>query len=470
MQLKKIAQYTLLRKIGEGGFGEVFLAQNGVSYFALKLIPSNKSEREIKALESYLKLTKRDNANIVEILDWGTLNDYFYYVMPLADPMESSKSFAFEDVRWTEKSLSRLIEERSENPNAGWFSKDEISSTISNIIDAADFVNKSGFVHRDIKPSNVLFFGGKARLADFGLLEDDKRGLSRIGTAMYSAPAWYLNSGGNPDMYGIVATFYTLISGNYPESMGNPNYLMPQKERNKSDKKFIGQYEHWHRCILRAISGNPKDRFLSFRDFKAALLSDDFEESKRWNSEYANPIKKRVTLYAFIATLLVVSTLLTFSYSISTDADNISTEKFLEGKSDEFVSTFLYGKVMPRSVKEPLGKPRSIMSYDIWLRNSYSKMLKDLESYCADYEYAQRHLDEYKEYRISENVYVRVSGSTLIERYSRIFKKYETITKSPLLMYEYYYDEENSKSSDDACNFYFNTPQHSPESLTNKIN
>ena len=141
MQLKKVAQYTLLRKIGEGGFGEVFLAQNGVSYFALKLIPSNKSEREIKALESYLKLTKRDNANIVEILDWGTLNDYFYYVMPLADPMESSKSFAFEDVRWTEKSLSRLIEERSENPNAGWFSKDEISSTISNIIDAADFVN-----------------------------------------------------------------------------------------------------------------------------------------------------------------------------------------------------------------------------------------------------------------------------------------------------------------------------------------
>lgn len=470
MQLKNVAKYTLLRKIGEGGFGEVFLAQKGVSYFALKLIPSDKSEREIKAFESYLKLAKRGNANLVEILDWGTHNDYFYYVMPLADPMGSSKSFAFEDVRWTEKSLSKLIEERTENPNADWFSKDEIISIISNIVDSADFINKNGFVHRDIKPSNVLFFGGEARLADFGLLQDDRRDVSRIGTAMYSAPAWYLNSGGNSDMYGVVATFYTLISGNYPESMGNPNYLMPQKTRNKVDKKFIEQYEHWHRCILRAVSGNPQDRFLSFQDFKSALLSSDFEESKRWSAGYSNSSRKRIALYILIAALTIIFTLLTFSHSIFTDADKIGIEKFLAAKNDEFVSTFRYGKVIPRSVKEPLEGPRFIMPYGAWLKNNYSRMLKDLKSYCADYEYAKRHLDEHKEYRISENVYMRVSGKTLIEGYSHIFKKYKALTKSPLFMYEYYYDRENSASSNDVCNFYFNTPQHSSDSLTNKTN
>ena len=51
-----------------------------------------------------------------------------------------------------------------------------------------------------------------------------------------------------------------------------------------------------------------------------------------------------------------------------------------------------------------------------------------------------------------------------------IFKKYKALTKSPLFMYEYYYDRENSASSNDVCNFYFNTPQHSSDSLTNKSN
>lgn len=281
---RKIAGYTLLRKIGEGGFGSVYLArrEGAEGFFALKLIEGGSDERELRAIEKYATLP--DRTNLVEILDYGIADDAAFFVMPLADALETPHAFPPTDFRWQEKSLWNLCEQRRERLREPWFSREEIAEIIAPVFDAAIALGDCGLLHRDIKPANVLFFGGKAKLADFSLLERDRRSLSHLGTPLFAAPAWFLNSGGNPDAYGLATTLYTLASGNLPDVIGRAAFLFPEGAEEKFSEEAREHRLHLHRCILRAIAENPADRFVSLADFKAAVLSDDFERSRMFKT------------------------------------------------------------------------------------------------------------------------------------------------------------------------------------------
>lgn len=233
--IPKIANYEIFREIGEGGYGKVYLAKlkNRDGYVALKVIASKGVEREEKALEKFLKIS--DRACMAEILEIGSSKDFLYYSSPLADPLD--ESFQPEDFRWQPKSLQNLIDKKLTDSSPEWFSNSEILEIISPIFDAAIALGESNLLHRDIKPDNILFFGGKAKLSDFGLVDKDVRSLSNIGTPLYIAPSWYVGKGGNPDAYGIAATLYTLISGNLPDTLGRPAYRFPEKEIPDSERE-----------------------------------------------------------------------------------------------------------------------------------------------------------------------------------------------------------------------------------------
>ena len=272
----QVSGYRILRKIGSGGFGTVYLAQKaGASdYVAFKFIPTSQARRERQALEKYIRFP--DKRNWAQITDWGDAGDAIFYVMPLADVLPGRELFAPEDFRWQEASLQKLIDRRLASPHEPWFSREEILGFIEPIFDAAIALGEGGLLHRDIKPANILFFGGKAKLADFGLLDDDRRSLSRIGTPLYSAPSWFAGSGGNPDAYGLATTLYSLMTGNLPDTIGRAAYRFPEKWREDVAPELREQWLHWHRCILRSIAENPADRFVTLEDFKRAVLSGDF--------------------------------------------------------------------------------------------------------------------------------------------------------------------------------------------------
>lgn len=290
--LPKIANYEIIRKIGAGGYGIVYLARlkNRAGYLALKVIASKGMEREKKALEKYLKISEK--SCMVEIVDCGSTKEFLYYCTPLADSLD--ENFQPEDFRWQPKSLQNLIERKLEGSSTVWFSHSEILDMISPVFDAAIVLGENKLLHRDIKPDNVLFFCGEAKLADFGLVEQDVRSLSNIGTPLYIAPSWYVNKGGNPDAYGIAATLYTLISGNLPDTLGRPAYRFPEKEVPERDRE---RWLHWHRCILRAISENPADRYVSLKAFKDAVFSDDFESSKTYNAQPKSKINSKKNVF-----------------------------------------------------------------------------------------------------------------------------------------------------------------------------
>ncbi|MGN0834949.1 MAG: hypothetical protein ACI4QA_03865 [Candidatus Spyradosoma sp.] len=290
---RRICGYTLLRKIGEGGFGSVHLARrDGVEGFvALKLIESENAERERRAIEKYATLP--DRANLVEILDYGVADGAAFFAMPLADALETPHAFSPTDFRWQEKSLWNLIEQRREHPVAPWFSGEEIAEIIAPVFDAAIALGERGLLHRDIKPANVLFFGGRAKLADFSLLERDRRSLSRLGTPLFAAPSWFLDSGGNPDAYGLAATLYTLATGNLPDAIGRAAFLFPEGAEEKFSDEERERRLHLHRCILRAIAENPADRFVTLADFRNAALSDDFESSRTFRTTAEKTARRR---------------------------------------------------------------------------------------------------------------------------------------------------------------------------------
>ena len=139
--IPKIANYEILREIGEGGYGKVYLAKlkNRDGFVALKVITSKGIEREQKALEKFLNIP--DRACMAEILEIGSSKDFLYYSSPLADPLD--ESFQPEDFRWQPKSLQNLIDKKLTDSSPEWFSHSEILEIISPIYDAAIALGES---------------------------------------------------------------------------------------------------------------------------------------------------------------------------------------------------------------------------------------------------------------------------------------------------------------------------------------
>lgn len=299
-RLPEIPNYKIIRKIGEGGYGKVYLAKfrDDAAYVALKIIAMENSGREGRALENFLTLSRR--VSMVEILDSACTQNFLYYATPLADPLDGA--FAPEDFRWRPKSLQNLIALKLEGSSKDCFKPAEILEIMEPIFDAAISLGESGLLHRDIKPDNILFFGGKAKLSDFGLVERDVRSISNIGTPLYLAPSWYVAKGGNPDAYGIAATFYTLISGNLPDTLGRPAYRFPEKEIAEGDR---ARWLHWHRCILRCVAENPSERFVTLQAFKDAVFSEDFESSKIYGAAKPESGNSKKIYFALAAALAI---------------------------------------------------------------------------------------------------------------------------------------------------------------------
>lgn len=70
------------------------------------------------------------------------------------------------------------------------------------------------------------------------------------------------------------------MTGNLPDTIGRAAYRFPEKWKDEApDAALREQWLHWHRCILRSIAENPAERFLTIKDFKNAIFSDNFKSS-----------------------------------------------------------------------------------------------------------------------------------------------------------------------------------------------
>jgi serine/threonine protein kinase len=262
--------YRLIRFLGRGGFGEVWLCRSEAmgDYRALKWIPSSNSGRQDKEYQALLHYRQAAAALrspcLLPIEHVGRIETGLYYVMPLADGVQDLDPA---DPEWTPMSLATKLQARIEAP--AWFSSAEVIGLIAPVLEGLRVLTGAGLVHRDVKPDNILFFHGKACLGDISLLGADATTITRHGTPGYTAPSWYHD--GHPDMYGAAATLYSVLTGNAPDRMGRSAFLWPpQGEASLSDSDR-SEWQRLHGVIRRAIEEKVSERYVDFRAMAAAL-------------------------------------------------------------------------------------------------------------------------------------------------------------------------------------------------------
>jgi eukaryotic-like serine/threonine-protein kinase len=211
-EARRLGQYVLEDKIGEGGMGEVYRARHGMMRrpSAIKLLRGNRaSEGALRRFEREVQLTARlTHPNTITLFDYGRTRDgVFYYAMELLDGAN----------------LQRIVEVSGPMPAA------RVARLLTMACGALSEAHGVGLVHRDIKPANLMLCrqGGEhdvLKLLDFGLVKElsvegeaQLTGVSTLlGTPQYMAPESILQPDGadaRADIYALGAVAYYLLAG-----------------------------------------------------------------------------------------------------------------------------------------------------------------------------------------------------------------------------------------------------------------
>ena len=190
-EARRLGQYVLEQKLGEGGMGEVYRARHGMMRrpSAIKLLRADRAgEINLRRFEREVQLTARlTHPNTITIFDYGRTHDgVFYYAMELLDGA----------------TLQRIVAVDGAQP-AG-----RVVRILTMVCGALTEAHAIGLIHRDIKPANIMLCtqGGErdvVKLLDFGLVKEfevdrdvELTGASAlIGTPQYMAPESILDAG-----------------------------------------------------------------------------------------------------------------------------------------------------------------------------------------------------------------------------------------------------------------------------------
>jgi serine/threonine protein kinase len=160
-----IPDYELLRPIGHGGVGEVWLGRNGVDgrFRAVKIFPDAiASERD--GLREYAQRVE-EHPNLVPVEHVGHVEGHCYCVMPLADSADAHAPVLDPD-QYEPLTLATELERRGPLPAP------EVAEIGRAILAGLDHLHRRGARHGDVNPANIIRLHDRWQLADHGLVSD----------------------------------------------------------------------------------------------------------------------------------------------------------------------------------------------------------------------------------------------------------------------------------------------------------
>lgn len=256
-----IPDHELVRPIGKGSYGQVWLARNMMgSWRAVKVVfrqsfsDERPFNRELEGIRRFEPIS-RSHEGFVDVLHAGINEErgYFYYVMELGDDATEA---GVDPVKYTPKTLSSVMK------NGPLPLNDCVRYAIQ-LVQALAELHKRGLVHRDIKPSNLIFVGGTPRLADIGLVAEIDESLSFVGTEGFVPP----EGPGTPQ-----ADIYALGKVLYEACTGNDRLAFPSLPGAWAQSAEYSGLLELNEVILRACHRDVRKRYPSASDMHSDLL------------------------------------------------------------------------------------------------------------------------------------------------------------------------------------------------------
>ncbi|WOO87153.1 Stk1 family PASTA domain-containing Ser/Thr kinase [Mollicutes bacterium LVI A0039] len=276
METKRIIdnRFEIIRKLGEGGTAQVFLAFDHKSEqnIALKVLKSDLvTEQKIRYFNREAQaISMLNNDNVIKIYDWGhdTLNNVHFIAQEYIEGM-------------TIKEYLKL----SSN-----LAVTEVVSLIEKILDGLAHAHLSGVIHKDIKGQNIMIDADKnIKITDFGIadiLEDETtKTQSLMGTPQYVAPET-LNrniSNAQTDIYSVGILMYELLCGHAPFTGDKPAVIMmkqinqplPSIRMQRSDVP-----QALENIVIKATAKRLENRYMSSEEmlFDLATVFEPYNE------------------------------------------------------------------------------------------------------------------------------------------------------------------------------------------------
>lgn len=265
--IKKLGKYEILKPLGSGGMGSVYLGRDIIigRLVAIKTLNLEIGEELEKSdIDSFFNEAKVAGTlihpNIVAIFDAGIEEDIPFIVMEFFDGVP----------------LSKFLETRE-------LTTKEKLEILRKIGKAIDFAHSKGVIHRDVKPANILINDDKeVKIADFGIariISSQKLKQSvAIGTPAYIAPEQAIGEAidQRADIFSLAVVAYELLSGvapflgnDYNSTLYNVLYAEPREVRRLKDAGI--NEEKWKKTFERALSKKPEKRFSTAKDLVEAL-------------------------------------------------------------------------------------------------------------------------------------------------------------------------------------------------------
>ncbi len=258
-------KYILIKELGSGSFGEVWLARhkslsNKLVAIKFGLHLDNEAEKRFKN-EIQILNQLRDNPYIIKVEDEGNYGIVPYLVLECA-------------------TAGNLNEYVVKNPPtltaiAGWLQQ------LANVL---DYAHSKGIIHRDLKPANILFMqDGTLRLCDFGIAHNNNHNLTvgsySMGTPEYMAPEQITNFGKvgpQADIWALGVITLKLITGKPLFDATNVGDLYQAVKSAKvpnpiKDRNGIAVPATLQQVIARALEKDPQKRFKTPTDFAKAF-------------------------------------------------------------------------------------------------------------------------------------------------------------------------------------------------------
>ncbi len=257
----QLGDYRLIKKLGQGGMGEVFLAHQITldRQAALKVLAKHLADKPDFVKRFYREaraMAKIDHPQTVRVFAVDEDDGVHYVAMEFIDG----------------KSLQGWMEK------LGRFTVGDAVHVTLRCAEAMQQAHQMNMVHRDIKPDNIMLTSrGQVKVADFGLakaLDDEEMSMTQSGTGLgtpyYMAPEQARNAkhvDGRSDIYALGITLYHFLTGKLPFSGNSAMEVVLAKEQGRfvSARRINPDVpERLDLIIDKMIAKDPVQRFQNF--------------------------------------------------------------------------------------------------------------------------------------------------------------------------------------------------------------